>query len=71
MALPMNRLAQEAQRRAALTGRLAVSQRPVDTSASTGLAHLPEKYDRDAVQVALDDLVSMLNARIGQAGERG
>lgn len=71
MPLPISKAAQEAQRRASVAGVLAVSQRPVDALASTGVSNLPEKYDRDAVQIALDDLVSMLNGRGGPEVKRG
>ena len=61
MSLPTTNAAREAARRLAVVTAAASAQRPVRLPASSGSDHLPERYDRDAVQVALDSLVSRLN----------
>lgn len=57
-------VAAAAQRRAAVTRALALSQRPTEPPATSGADPLPERYDRDAVQVTLDGLLGQLSERL-------
>lgn len=58
--LPMSKQARLALSRAGIARAVSQSQRPSDVPVLTGSDHLPEKYDRDAVQVALDSIVARL-----------
>ncbi len=64
MSILRGRLAAEAEARAVLSGAAALSQRQADPPATSGSDHLPMKYDRDAVQVALDSVLGQLSGRL-------
>lgn len=61
MSILQSRTAREASARLALVSAAALVQRPVQQPTNSGSDHLPERYDRDAVQVALDSLVARIN----------
>lgn len=70
MPLPISALSAGAASRASIARAASVVQRVVDVPASTGSAHLPREYDRDAVQIALDDIVARINdSNRGGSGE--